>query len=220
MKHESPDEPWTEAQWEAFMKRADLRSARFGELLETLHDDPDKHAKIDHEMGWDAARRKRECDAEDDFDPADYEPDEQDLAEAGELIKESDRALRRIAAYSFALRAERQVRKIIRPHLEKPASNDDDEQRWQTVWMGPAMAGAKIAGGHGMGYDEDVLCGNIVNVRRGLAAVNKALAAAKSLQTEKLLAPADAKKLLQILNQLKEKVEAWIKELRSRVWWE
>ena len=45
--------PWTEAQWEAFMRRSDVRSAKFGELLETLHDDPDRHAKIDHEMGWD-----------------------------------------------------------------------------------------------------------------------------------------------------------------------
>src|SRR5438105_11813412 len=30
------DRPWTEAQWEALMKRSDVRSAKFGELLETF----------------------------------------------------------------------------------------------------------------------------------------------------------------------------------------
>src|SRR4051794_953627 len=50
MHDESSERPWTEAQWEAFMKRSDARSARFGELLETLRDDPDAQAKLDHEM--------------------------------------------------------------------------------------------------------------------------------------------------------------------------
>ena len=30
------DRPWTEAQWEAFMKRADARSAKFGEGRERM----------------------------------------------------------------------------------------------------------------------------------------------------------------------------------------
>jgi hypothetical protein len=46
------EKPWTEAQWEAFMKESDLRSARFGDLLETLRDDPDCHEKVAREMGW------------------------------------------------------------------------------------------------------------------------------------------------------------------------
>ncbi len=55
-RSKSPDDderPWTEEQWEAFMRRNDLRADRFGELMETLIDDPDRHAKISHEMGWD-----------------------------------------------------------------------------------------------------------------------------------------------------------------------
>src|SRR5438874_11330204 len=47
------DRPWTEAQWEALMKRSDVRSAKFGELLETFMDHPDRDAIIDREMGWD-----------------------------------------------------------------------------------------------------------------------------------------------------------------------
>src|SRR5262245_14062320 len=60
------DRPWTEAQWEAFMKRADARSAKFGELLETFQDHPNRDAIIDHEMGWDR-RRAQGGDAFEDF---------------------------------------------------------------------------------------------------------------------------------------------------------
>ena len=51
--NEADERPWTEAQWEAFMKEGELRSARFSELFETLLDDPDRDAKISREMGWD-----------------------------------------------------------------------------------------------------------------------------------------------------------------------
>ena len=221
MKDDTDERPWTEAEWEAFMKRADVRSARFGELLETLRDDPERDAKIGREMGWDRPDRTGAANADDpdgEFDPAELkDPDDEALAEAELEMKQSDAALRKIQAYSFALRAERQVRRILKRQLEKTA---DGEDRWGQIWMGPAMAGAKIAGGHGMGYDDDVLCGNIVNVRRGLGAVNEALVATRELHAEKQLSGVDAKRLLTILTDLKAKVEGWIAELRSRVWWE
>ena len=51
---EDPDDrPWDEEKWEAFMRESDLRAARFGELLETLMDEPDRHRIIAKEMGWD-----------------------------------------------------------------------------------------------------------------------------------------------------------------------
>ena len=31
------DRPWTEDEWEQFMRESDVRSAKFRELLETLH---------------------------------------------------------------------------------------------------------------------------------------------------------------------------------------
>ena len=51
--HEPDDPPWTEDQWERFMQRSDVRSAKFGELLETLRDHPDRDEIIAREMGWD-----------------------------------------------------------------------------------------------------------------------------------------------------------------------
>src|ERR671914_64305 len=47
------DKPMNEAQWEAFMREGDLRAARFGELLETLMDHPNRDELVAREMGWD-----------------------------------------------------------------------------------------------------------------------------------------------------------------------
>jgi hypothetical protein len=46
------EKPWNEEQWERFMKRSEARADRFGELLETLVDHPDRDKIIAREMGW------------------------------------------------------------------------------------------------------------------------------------------------------------------------
>ena len=53
MSHDQDDErPYTEEQWEALFRESDLKAAKFGELLETLHDQPDHELIIAREMGW------------------------------------------------------------------------------------------------------------------------------------------------------------------------
>src|SRR5687767_14907903 len=51
---DEPDDerPYTEEQWEALFRQSDLKAAKFGELLETLHDQPDHELTIAREMGW------------------------------------------------------------------------------------------------------------------------------------------------------------------------
>ena len=49
---EPDDLPWTEEHWERFMQRSDARSARFGDLLETLRNHPDRDEIVAREMGW------------------------------------------------------------------------------------------------------------------------------------------------------------------------
>src|SRR5687768_16737126 len=46
------DRPWDEERWEAFMRESDLRAARFGEILETVRDEPDRDRIVAKEMGW------------------------------------------------------------------------------------------------------------------------------------------------------------------------
>jgi hypothetical protein len=82
------DRPWSEEKWEAFMKEGDLRAARFGELLETLIDHPDRDEIVAREMGWDdladaVAEEKRlrpsfDSDREEDEDNDEDDDDEKD----------------------------------------------------------------------------------------------------------------------------------------------
>ena len=60
----SEEKPWGEAEWEKSMRESDVRSAKFGELLETLMDHPDRDAIISREMGWDSID-KEDTDADD-----------------------------------------------------------------------------------------------------------------------------------------------------------
>jgi hypothetical protein len=56
LRREFPDEhekPWTEEEWLHDMKRNDARADRFGELLETFQDAPDRDERVAREMGWD-----------------------------------------------------------------------------------------------------------------------------------------------------------------------
>jgi hypothetical protein len=77
MTDNAPDDdlPWNEAQWEEFLKESETRAAKFGELLETLLDHPDRDAIIEREMGWDRDDEE-EGDMDDEF--------------ADELFAESD----------------------------------------------------------------------------------------------------------------------------------
>ena len=93
LRREFPDDyeqPWTEEEWLADMKRNDARADRFGELLETLQDAPDRDERVAREMGWDdmadalAADKRGEFDAEDqeaagedDDEAASFEDDDE-----------------------------------------------------------------------------------------------------------------------------------------------
>ena len=183
------DRPWTEDQWEAFMKRGDARSAKFGELLETLRDDPDRDATIAREMGWD----DEDDDTDEDDGPAfelpaeDFVSGEDPDAGAGrgdadgfddEDFDEEDDDLDAIPAYRLASEVGMKIHHALKPHLDaaepEPGTDgvagrragvpadDDTGELLGKAFIGCHIAAAKIAGGHGMGYEDDVLCGNIV----------------------------------------------------------
>lgn len=250
------DRPWTEDQWEAFMKRGDARSAKFGELLETLRDDPDRDATIAREMGWDddddstdAGGPTFELPAEhfvpaDDGDAGvgggakdrtdDRGRDEGDLFDDDDDDEEEEDELDAIPAYRLAFDVGMKIHEALKPYTDAaepgpgagrgvghPAgpADDDTGELFGKAFIGCHIAAAKIAGGHGMGYEDDVLCGNIVNCRRGLAGVDEAITALADLKARRALPAALADELVADAGRVKAAVEARIAELRARVWW-
>lgn len=232
------DRPMTEAEWERFMQESDARSAKFGELLETLMDHPDRDAIIDQEMGWDEFEDDPEfneelseleanvelqkefdkLDAEDEDKDEESEDEDQDSDEWDEESNRDQELERELPvygkAYDWGLAVYRALQPFF-PQLEQDHDVDLDE-----ALDGSLHVAAKIVGGHGMGTEDHALCGNIVNCRRGLEGASKSMRALESLGSSGHVPLATIQPLLEQGRQVIEMLETHIAELRSRVWWD
>lgn len=227
---EAPEcEDWTEEDWERFLRQADARTAKFQELFETLIDHPSRDAIIAHEMGWegffgecrskvdncDRCGERFECEAYEMLrlmegpDNVEDDPEAEELLECFEQVKE-------IAAYrvscEFALRLEECFRRLF--------PDDDEDEAIQGALLSASMAPAQIAGGHGIGYDRNALCGNIANCKRALANAEVCLAHLKDLERRGMLPKERSARLLAENISVQRAVVGWIEDLRSRVWWQ
>jgi hypothetical protein len=217
--------PWNEAQWEQAMKESDLRAARFGELLETLIDHPDRDEIVAREMGWDELadaiqedkasghRDESEADAlETAVEDGEYDLEEED---------EHDLELKQIPAYMVADRAAEAVRELLLPFQKEDRHLDEDAgDAVGEAFIGIHIACAKISGGHAMGYDEDSLCGNIVNNKRALAGARQSIDGFESLQKLKILDAVTVQQIMPLLREAETAIQARIEELRAQVWWD
>jgi hypothetical protein len=215
---EDDGRPWNEERWERFLQESEVRSAKFGELLETFMDDPNCDLLISREMGWDK--------------PSDGDENEDELPDVEEInrlceeavndpeiereMAESRAALEAMPAYrrgyAFGLKTHRALKQLME---SKDADLAEDAAE---ASINAHIVAAKLAGSHGMGYEDDTLCGTICVVKRSLAAANTCLEALERLRgrgiTDKRL---DA--LLVEGKEVRRLVEEHIAELRSRVWW-
>ncbi|MEW6355351.1 MAG: hypothetical protein AB1696_03420 [Planctomycetota bacterium] len=216
MNEKDRDEmPWTEKQWERFLRRSEVRSAKFQELFETLRDHPDQEEIISHEMGWDDPPERD--DDFPDFDPNEMivEPTEEEMQE---YMERHDRDLHAISAYERAFAYTLSVHNALKDFFREDNS-DADEALAEAIGQS-GIIGAKIAGGHGMGYEDDVLCGNICCCKRSLEAADRCLG---ELERAKALGAAPREVIEPLITEGREVrrlVAEWITELRGRVWWD
>lgn len=219
MSSESLNEPpWGEEQWERFMQESDVRSARYGELLETLIDHPERDEIIAREMGWD---REVEVDEDDDWrdelheamsDPLTDEELEEYRREKGDVDD--------IPAYARSFAWALRVFQSLRAEFESPVDETSDVDELLSEALDCNVVAAKIAGGHGMGYDEESLCGNIVCCKRSLEAADTSLRALQELSERRTELRERIAPLLVEGREIRQLVVDRIEELRSRVWWE
>jgi hypothetical protein len=236
-----PDEaedqrPWNEEQWERALKESDLRAARFGELLETLIDHPDRDEIVAREMGWDdladAIEEEKEHGADGEDEIADDElsddagageqtPAPQESVFDIEAEDEHDLELKQIPAYLICDEAAEAVRELLLPFQKEDRPLDEDAgDAVGQAFIGIHIACAKISGGHAMGYDEDALCGNIVNNKRALAGARQSIDGFQELLKLKVLDRAAVEKIMPKLKEAEAAIEARIAELRAQVWWD
>ena len=242
MAEQDEDErPWTEDQWRRFMLESDVRAAKFGELLETLIDHPDRDEIIAREMGWDHMLEGEDeagvLDNDFPFEESDSADEDYVSNPSGEADEEAggdpddddplrEDELEAIEAYAVGYRWALKVHEALKPlfHEEGGTAEEDsdafdpDEDISQTLRC--FEVAAKIAGGHGMGYEDHSLCGNIVCNTKSLDAVNESLEGLAAIRQRGLLDNETAAALIEEGRHVRQLVESRIAELRSQVWWE
>jgi len=219
---------WDEHDRERFLQRSDVRSAKFQELFETLLDHPDRDRLIAHDMGWTHTFKACGCDDKDcaecgqRFDCEAYEmlrmaadPEEiEDDPDAEDLIACFDQVLE-IPAYCAADAFASRIEEALREHAPQWAADDDLLQAIFSAQMVPA----RIAGGHGIGYERDSLCGNIANCKRAHRNLSDCMNHLRELETRNILPAVEMQGLRKEAEKVSVALQRWIESLRAKVWW-
>jgi hypothetical protein len=236
------DRPMTEAEWQQMFKESDARAARYGDLLETLIDHPHRDEIIEKEMGWDDDGEEEEPPTEEELEQLrkdgfnsreEFEQWKIDTLNAAcEAVAraevdddEEENDVEKLPVYNLAVEVGMEIHKKLGPYLKKHWSDEhegytsDVGERMGEVYSNSLVIGAKIAGGHGISYDDDSLCGAIVKFRIALDAARTCEHGLTALRDDKSLPAKLVDGLLPDLKQVIEMLELRIAAMRERVWW-
>lgn len=198
------DEVWDEEQWEFFMEEADRKAE---EYLKRFEDELLNRKELpDSEDG--------DCRQADDRDEGTSDDEQWKESGAGWYDGEGVASFRDLAvwrtAYHFASAVNCFIEGIEPLEQEKPD--------FKTLAEQCMLISAKIAGGHGMGYDREVLEGNIAYCKRALRAAEDCVDALEHIRMDRQ--PTEALlKLYGLGLQTRSEVREWIAQLRRKIWW-
>ncbi len=219
---------WDEHDWERFFRRAEVRTARYQELYETLQHHPERDQLIAREMGWEEALKdcvgtKRSCSGcERRFECEPYEMLR--LASESESIEDDPDAEELIACFEQvreipAYRRTEAFISILEDKLRDGAPQKAADEDVRSALLSAQMVSAQIAGGHGIGYERDSLCGNIANCKRALGSLSACVEGVGALESSGIVSAADARELRGEAEEVSAEISRWIESLRARIWW-
>ena len=218
---------WDEDTWERFLKREDTRTAKFEELLETLGDQPDRNQVIMDELklrtpfgGKCPHEDCAKCSSKDDcevhemrliFEWPEDDSLDSELDEIATIFEEVERIPAYQQAHKFSL--------MLQAYFSMPRDGGRagmTPMRRDEIWTlldTAALVAAQVAGGHGIGYEPDCICGNIANCKRALRNAAGCLRYVRDMG----LPETDAIALTNSAGRVCAAISGWIEELRSRV---
>jgi hypothetical protein len=210
------DEIWDEFRWEAFMKEQDKKADRYMELFYRHRDDPNRDEIIAREMGWfwllgDSRRGE----------PDDTEAEEEEVEEGEEWKRalpapDREKFLRPASAEPAACRRSREFAMRAMKFAEQLSDGLGQDSSVVDFVANAMIAGAKVAGGIGMGDEMDELGGNIAYCKRGLAAANLSLAALHEMKEKRIVGGAFYLDLLKNLTEVRNLIALLIVDLREK----
>jgi hypothetical protein len=221
-------EEWDENDWERFLQREDVRTAKFQELFETLSHHPRRDQLIAHEMGWESnlqdcggatpgcasCDKRFDCEAYEMFriiaepESVENDPDATDLINCFEQLRE-------IPAYTRAQDFATRLEDLLARQLRRPGGEEDA----RTAVFAAQLVPAQVAAGHGIGYERDSLCGNIANCKRALRSLDACREQLPLLMERRLIFPDDLCALSAEARRVSVEIGRWIENLRARIWW-
>lgn len=146
-----------------------------------------------------------EAEADPDDEDDDDEEDEADGDGEDECESEEEEAAYRLIAQQAREFAVKVLRLSERPEIE------------EVLMLSAGKIGANLAGGHGLGYGEETLCGNIVKCRWALADCEFCREILEHIARR--TGDAALAGLVLECRQLAEAIRERIANLRGRVWW-
>ena len=221
------DEIWDEHDWEDFLRENDRRVDRFMDLLATFMNRyplPPDDASPEEEAAWKArleAYLRRRTGFEGSVDdlpvwehvPEDVEPEDAEGEgwKAGLTAFPEEQSVDDLPVY----RSARALATTVLRWSEPIPSNVKDGDFVQFCSNALQIA-AKVSGGHAVGYERDMLGGNIAYVKRGLAAANAALEALRSLRDAPYMRASDYRRLYEATYEVRNAVALHVLRLRER----
>lgn len=196
------DEVWDEEKWEKFMQEADRR---VNEYLKRIEDEL-KKAEEEQEI--------YKADKTFESETFEYVDDSWRMSEKPWDVRDDEKDFEQIPAYRISYDFGFAVHNFIEKFYPERVDIPEIKQLAENCFV----IGAKIAGGHGIGYERDVLEGNIANCKRGLKSAEICLEALVNLRM-KTSATAELLKLYGFAVRTRNALIEWIDELRSGIWW-
>ena len=219
--------PMDEFAWEKFMKAADRRTDKYGELLDKYQDHPDRERIVAREMGWtwvqdmlatkdhDALKTDDDQDSDDLTKAPDLEPNP--LTEGKDWVHDKHGH----PQHPLTLRAIKIAMGLWHQCKNQGLLGETGDDALHTMIFQTEVTGAKLAGAlNSLAYrGEDIDAGFVVaNLKRGLQHLHQAIEAVGAVKAKDLLPAQQLEDYRASLFALRAEILALMKCFRNKQW--
>ncbi len=198
------DEVWDEEQWERFMQEADRKVegylSKFEEELLSKKESPDNEGDGYALPG--------------EYDEGKDDKEQWKEAGSGWHDGEEEDSYRQLSVWRTAYHFSLEVLQF----AERSKPPEGSRINFDRLLKHCSGIPAKIASGHSMGYDREVLEGNIAYCKRALKDAERCIDALEGIRIKEK----PTKTVLRLYGaalKTKKEIREWIAELRRRIWW-